>query len=203
MILVIDGIDRAGKSTLVQELIDKNTMFDKVFTTHFPTKRGLKTAKDFLNDFRENIPWEDVKNDFIGVSNFSARLIRDAQSHLKDVRLTANQVEYSLLDQKPAMVLLPYCRDEGITTVSYRPLVKGILAKPGHPVLDELAKQYKKTHAQVALNWLINQNGVVAIPKSANPVHLEENIGAVNVVQIPGKTKEDALLALERMLSLA
>ena len=116
---------------------------------------------------------------FIGVSNFSRSLMMEAQSHLEDYTLVANQVEYSLLDQKPKMGLLPSMQAEGRTLIAYRPLGKGILAKPGNKVLDELAEKYDKSQAQVALNWLISQENVVAIPKTSNPVHLLDIVGAV------------------------
>jgi len=116
---------------------------------------------------------------FIGVSNFSRSLMREAQSHLEDHVLVANQVEYSLLDQKPKMDLLPFMQAEGRTLIAYSPLGKGILAKPGNKVLDELAEKYDKSQAQVALNWLISQENVVAIPKTSNPVHLLDIVGAV------------------------
>jgi diketogulonate reductase-like aldo/keto reductase len=53
------------------------------------------------------------------------------------------------------------------------------LAKPGFPVLDEIAKKYEKTQAQVALNWLISQDNVIAIPKASNVNHVKENVGAL------------------------
>ena len=48
---------------------------------------------------------------FIGVSNFSVQLMEEAQSYLSNSKLVANQVEYSLLDQKPKMELLPYQKE--------------------------------------------------------------------------------------------
>ncbi len=116
---------------------------------------------------------------FIGVSNFNWSLMREAQSHLESHALVANQVEYSLLDQKPKMDLLPHMQAEGQTMIAYRPLGRGILAKPGNKALDEVAEKYGKSQAQVALNWLISQEKVVAIPKSSNPVHLLDIVGAV------------------------
>ena len=116
---------------------------------------------------------------FIGVSNFGWSLMREAQSHLEDHALVANQVEYSLIDQKPKMDLLPRMQAENRTLIAYRPLGRGILAKPGNKALDEVAEKYEKSHAQVALNWLISQDNVVAIPKSSNPVHLLDIVGAV------------------------
>jgi diketogulonate reductase-like aldo/keto reductase len=116
---------------------------------------------------------------FIGVSNFSVQLMEESQSHLSDIKLVANQVEYSLLDQKPKMELLPYLRKNDSTLISYRPLGRGALTKTGYNTLDELAERYQKSRAQIALNWLINQENVITIPKSINPIHLLENIGAL------------------------
>ena len=115
----------------------------------------------------------------IGVSNFSAQLVEEVQSHLKEQRLVADQVEYSLREQGPSAELLPHCRENDVTLIAYTPLAKGNLAKPGNPVLDELARKYDRTQAQVALNWLISQEKVIAIPKASNAEHLRENLGAV------------------------
>ena len=115
----------------------------------------------------------------IGVSNFSAQLVEEAQSHFKEQRLVADQVEYSLREQGPSTEFLPHCRENDVTLIAYTPLAKGNLAKPGNPVLDELARKYDRTQAQVALNWLISQEKVIAIPKASNAEHLRENLGAV------------------------
>lgn len=116
---------------------------------------------------------------FIGVSNFSSSLLVEAQSYLEENRLVANQVRYSLKEQAPRVELLPYCLDNGLMIVAYRPLERGVLTGPGHKVLDELADKYGKTHSQISLNWLITQENVIAIPKTSNIEHLKENIGAV------------------------
>ena len=116
---------------------------------------------------------------FIGVSNFSAQLMEEAQSHLKDTKLVVNQVQYSLLDQKPRMELLPACRKIGVSLVAYRPLERGAILQTPNPVMDEITEAYGKTRVQVALNWLIAQDSVFTIPKSTNPIHLMEFMGAL------------------------
>jgi diketogulonate reductase-like aldo/keto reductase len=116
---------------------------------------------------------------FIGVSNFSASLLAEAQSYLRDHRLVADQVEYSLEEQGPTRELLPYCLENGVILIAYTPLGKGQLARPGNAVLDALAEKYRKTQAQVSLNWLISQEKVVAIPKASRIEHLRDNLGAV------------------------
>jgi diketogulonate reductase-like aldo/keto reductase len=116
---------------------------------------------------------------FIGVSNFSAQLMEEAQAYLRDTRLVANQVQFSLIDQKPRMELLPACRKIGVSLVAYRPLERGAIIQTPNPVMDEIAEAHGKTRVQVALNWLIAQDGVFTIPKSTNPVHLMEFMGAL------------------------
>jgi len=116
---------------------------------------------------------------FIGVSNFPVSLLAEAQTHLKDHRLVADQVEYSLLEQDKGRELMPYCVENNVMLIAYTPLAKGRLAKQGYAVLDALAERYGKTQAQVSLNWLISQENVVAIPKSSSLEHLRDNVGAV------------------------
>ncbi|RLI10097.1 aldo/keto reductase [Candidatus Bathyarchaeota archaeon] len=117
---------------------------------------------------------------FIGVSNFSASLLAEAQAGLRDHRLVADQVKYSLMEQAPRRGLLPYCEKNDVMLIAYTPLAKGRLAKPGHSVLDALAEKYGRTQAQVSLNWLISQEKVIAIPKSSRREHAKDNAGAIS-----------------------
>ena len=116
---------------------------------------------------------------FIGVSNFSAQLMEEAQKNLRETKLIANQVQYSLLDQKPRMELLPTCRKMGVSLIAYRPLERGAILQTPNPVMDEIAKTHGKTRVQVALNWLIAQENVFTIPKSTNPIHIMEFMGVL------------------------
>ena len=42
-----------------------------------------------------------------------------------------------------------------------------------------MSKKYKKTPAQIAINWLISQENVATIAKTRDKGHLEENLGAL------------------------
>lgn len=110
----------------------------------------------------------------IGVSNFSACLIQEAQGYLKENYLVANQAEYSLINQNPRTNLLPYLQETNRTLIAYSPLARGILPRLDNKKLSELASKYEKTIPQIALNWVISQKNVVAVPKSSNPIHLME-----------------------------
>ncbi|MFP3950775.1 MAG: aldo/keto reductase [Candidatus Bathyarchaeia archaeon] len=115
----------------------------------------------------------------IGVSNFSKELMREAQSYLREARLIADQVEYSLMEQSPRTELLSYLKDVNSTLIAYRPIARGELAKPGYDALDDVAERYDKTQAQIALNWLKSQENVIAIPKSSDKAHIREITGSV------------------------
>lgn len=119
----------------------------------------------------------------IGVSNFSARQTREAQDALSKSSLASNQVEYSLLDRSIEQDLLPYAEKEHITIIAYSPIARGQIPHGARgerwKVLDQLASKYGKTRTQMALNWLVVKQPVVAIPKAAGLEHVRENAGAV------------------------
>lgn len=119
----------------------------------------------------------------IGVSNFSVRQTREAQEALSKASLASNQVEYSLLDRSIEEDLLPYAKKERITIIAYSPIARGQIQEGGRDkcwqVLDKIATKHGKTRAQVALNWLIMKEPVVAIPKAIRLEHVRENAEAV------------------------
>jgi len=113
----------------------------------------------------------------IGVANFPLRLLRMA---VEDVRapIFCDQVEYHvLLDQTP---LLAYLRAHGMMLVAHVPLAQGRLAE--HPVLKTIADRHGATPARVALKWLLDQDGVAAIPKAGRAVSQRENLAAFDLI---------------------
>lgn len=115
---------------------------------------------------------------FIGVSNFPIDLLKQAQELSHNPILT-DQVEYSLLVRDPENDLLPYCQKNGIFLTAYRPIGRGKIRAGVNQVLDDVAKEHNRTAIQVALNYLICQENVLAIPKAAQRHHLEENLGSI------------------------
>ena len=106
----------------------------------------------------------------IGVSNFTVALMKEAVEKL-GVPIFCNQVEYHvMLSQKP---VLDYARKHKIIVTAYSPLGKGELVK--HPVLAAIGEKHDKSAAQVALRWLIQQDGVAAIPKSSREETMRQN----------------------------
>ena len=118
---------------------------------------------------------------FIGVSNFSVAQLHEAQAVMTKHKMVSNQVGYSLVDRSIESDILPYCQQNNLTLLAYSPLGKGlqnIKAKDRSGTLGKVAAMAGKTEAQVALNWCISKDHVIAIPKSNSVEHIEENSNA-------------------------
>jgi aryl-alcohol dehydrogenase-like predicted oxidoreductase len=50
-----------------------------------------------------------------------------------------------------------------------------------HPALRAVASQQDRTPAQVALAWLLRQDGLVVIPRARSLAHVRENHTALEV----------------------
>ncbi|MCP8304986.1 MAG: aldo/keto reductase [archaeon] len=112
-----------------------------------------------------------------GVSNFRVDQIEEARSHLSKVDLAAVQNEYSLINRRYELDILPYAEREGMMFMAHTPLGMGVLARDSS--LARIGLKYGKTAAQVALNWLICVEAVVPTPKAALIEHIEEDAGAM------------------------
>ncbi len=63
--------------------------------------------------------------------------------------------------------------------MAYSPIEQGRLLQ--HPELIRIAKAYQATPAQVALAFVLERDGVVAIPKTSSVARVKENRGAVDL----------------------
>jgi diketogulonate reductase-like aldo/keto reductase len=133
---------------------------------HWPNPRiPLAESIGALNDARSR-----GLTRHIGVSNFDVALMRQAIA-LSAAPIVANQVEHQpLMQQGP---LLDACRDAGVALVSYSPLAKREVLNARS--LRPIAERHRKTPAQIVLRWHL-QLGCVAIPKSADPQRIRENV---------------------------
>jgi len=128
----------------------------------------------------------------VGVSNFSPKELKEAKAAISEDKIVSVEVEYNLFDRTIENRLLPYCESESITIIAYSPLDQGKIASGDKRIkaLQKIANKYNRTMAQVALNWLISHHSVIAIPKSANPVHIKENAAATDFVLLDEDFRE-------------
>ena len=186
------------------EGFDREELFiiSKVWPSHFgyseakkAARRSAKRLGTYIDLYLLHWPgdsWERIEETlhaleelvdeglirYIGVSNFELELLKRSQEAMRKYEIVANEVKYSLRDRWPETSgLLDYMEREKMALIAYTPLEKGTLAR--NSCLAEIGKAYGKTAAQVALNYLIWEENVVAIPKAGNKGHLEENFGAM------------------------
>lgn len=127
---------------------------------------------------------------YIGVSNFTIQLIQEAQYHLGNIPLVCNQLAYHLNDRRIEKEILPFSKDNGITIMGYSPFgfAPYIFGMKGFPqvnslernILDAIGDKYGKTAYQVAINWILRQEGIVSIPKAASKKHIDDNLNALD-----------------------
>lgn len=149
-----DAIRRAFDTSLNKLRLDHVDLY----LVHWPSKSANWGAVfETLMKLKE-----EGRTRAIGVANFTTALLKIA---VEDIRapIACNQIEYhAMLDQSK---VLAYLNARSIPLVAYCPLAQGRIASD--PVLAEIGAKHDATAAQVALKWLLDQNGVAAIPKAS------------------------------------
>ena len=113
----------------------------------------------------------------VGVSNNPVALLEEA-ARLATEPLSCNQVEYHpRLDQSRVHEA---CRRHGMALVSYCPLGRGEIVADA--TVQRIATAHGKSPAQIVLRWHVQQEGVVAIPKSGTPAHIAANIDVFDFI---------------------
>ena len=111
----------------------------------------------------------------IGVCNFPPGLLRRALG--TEAPIACVQVEHHVyLSQER---LLALTRPAGVAMTAYSPVAKGAGEKD--PVLQGIARKHGRTPTQVALAWLLEQDGVAAIPKAAGGANQRANLEAMSL----------------------
>lgn len=116
----------------------------------------------------------------VGVSNFSADQLKAAQDAARRYPIVSNQIRYNLFERDVADDVLAYCQETQVTVIAHTPLALADFdGHAGSGVLREVSRSTGRTPAQVMLNWLVGQDGVIAIPKTDRPERVTELAGSV------------------------
>jgi diketogulonate reductase-like aldo/keto reductase len=114
-----------------------------------------------------------------GVSNFDRKDMEEWHRLAGGKTVASNQVLYNLTRRGPEFDLIPWCRERQVSIMAYSPIEQGRML--GHKALAEVAARLGATPAQVALQWLLRQDGMIVIPKASRPEHVRENLGALDL----------------------
>ncbi len=202
-----EGLRRAGVSRedifLVSKVSPDNYAEDRAGTSTLESLRKLGT--DYVDLMLLHWPNPDVPLEepltslarlqregavrHIGVSNFPPSLVEQARGV---TTLYCNQVEYHpYLSQTK---LLKQARKHDLLLTAYCPIARGKVLQD--PVLRDIGAKYGKTPAQVTLRWLVQQERVAAIPKSAHAQRRIDNFDIFDFELTADEMK--AVFALDR-----
>jgi diketogulonate reductase-like aldo/keto reductase len=114
-----------------------------------------------------------------GVSNFDRGDMEKWYALTGGKTVASNQILYNLTRRGPEFDLIPWCRERNISIMAYSPVDQGRML--GHKALADVAGRHGATPAQVALAWLLRQDGMIVIPKASQQEHVRENLGALDL----------------------
>ncbi len=143
-----------------------------MYMVHWPSPRmDMKEVMSALGALRE-----EGRTRAIGVCNFNLPMLRQAVEELQ-APIAAVQVEYHpFLDQSK---LLAFLGEKNIPLTAYAPLAQGRAASD--ETLVNIGKKHGVSGAQVAIAWLLDQPGVIAIPKAQRLESQRSNFAALDV----------------------
>ena len=192
----------AIKQSLESSLKRLGTDYVDIYQQHWPPK--IPALEDSIACMEELKAQGKIRA--IGVSNW---MEPEWQEFSNPARIQTLQPCYSLLWRSIEPKVLPLCREHNIGVLAYSPLCQGILSgrfktrdqfprdvrkanrlfKPStYPMvleviaaLEDLAKKYDKSPAQVALRWILDTPGVsAAIVGATKKSQVDENLRALN-----------------------
>lgn len=149
-----------------RSLRELGTEYVDLYLIHWPNE--MIPIQETLTAFNELV--DDGKIRSFGVSNFTIRHLTSALQ-TEEHPITNNQVRFHLYDYDQA--LLAFCKKQQIVVTAYSPLGRGRILH--NPTLQEMARRYHRTPAQICLRWCL-QKGAAVIPKTSSEERLKENM---------------------------
>jgi aryl-alcohol dehydrogenase-like predicted oxidoreductase len=196
----------AGRKSIMEEIDQSLKRLDTdvidLYQVHWPdVETEQKETMETLLEIQEK-----GKIRHIGVSNYSAEQIKDC---LQFANIVSLQPEFSLLARNIQQDTVPVCLENNIGIIAYSPLASGVLTGKydkdtkfkdwrskgiigtftGEGFIRNIEKVDRlkaiadaegRTCAQVAINWVVRQQGLTtALVGVKNPGQVGENLEAV------------------------
>jgi len=195
--LVGEAIDgRRNEVFLVSKVLPQNAT--EVGTVAACERSLNRLRTDYLDlyllHWRGNVPLEETLEAFaalvaagkirhFGVSNFDTADMEELWNTPGGRSTATDQVLYNLSRRGIEFDLIPWCQKRSMPIMAYSPIEQGRILR--HPELQAIATRHNATPAQVALAWVIRQDGIIAIPKAGSATHVKENRAAANLQLAP------------------
>jgi diketogulonate reductase-like aldo/keto reductase len=189
---------RRDEVFLVSKVLPSNASFDGTLKACERSLKnlGVDRLDVYLLHWRGSMPLEETFRVFeklveqgkiaaFGVSNFDVDDLEEAFALESGRKIVCNQVLYHLQERTIESGVLPWCREHGVAVVAYSPFGQDDFPgqhTAGGKILAEVGARHGKTARQAALSFLTRAPEVLAIPKSGQVAHVEENAGALGLV---------------------
>jgi 2,5-diketo-D-gluconate reductase B len=166
--LAADAIRRAFDASLKKLRLDHVDLY----LVHWPSRHmDLPAIFETLLKLKQ-----EGRIRAVGVANFNLALLKRAVEEIK-APIACNQIEYHvMLDQTK---IRQYLAAKSIPLVAYCPLAQGRAASD--ETLMTIGRKHGVSAAQVALKWLLDQDGVATIPKASRAESQKANLDALSV----------------------
>ena len=118
---------------------------------------------------------------YIGVTHYAERAHADVVRVLRQESLDFVQINYSVAERAAERSILPLAAERGIAVIANRPLAAGAALGPlrGRPIPDWASELGCTTWSALLLKFVVSHPSVTcAIPATANPDHLRDNMQA-------------------------
>ncbi|MGE5456526.1 MAG: aldo/keto reductase [Ignavibacteriales bacterium] len=196
----INGVSR-DKLFIATKVREYNLSYDSVINSCKESLKRLNTSYiDLYYIHKQNpmIPIEETAKALnklldmglikhVGLSNVGIDTIKKYSKLLKKP-IFAVQNQYNLVCRESQRKgVIDYCQENGIHFIAWRPI---LLSYPGakdpyyrtgtYKILDEISQKYEKTNIQIAVKWLLQQEGVSIVFKSSNKKHIDEILDVEN-----------------------
>ena len=152
----------------IEEALKKlNIGYIDMMLLHHPGKGDVEVYKKI----EEYVAAGKIRS--IGLSNW---YIDELKNFLPQVKIKPALVQNEIHPYYQEQKVVPFIQSLGIVVQAWYPFGgRGFNRElMSEPVLEKIAKNHKKSLAQVILRWNL-QRGVVIIPGSSNPAHIKEN----------------------------
>jgi diketogulonate reductase-like aldo/keto reductase len=145
-----------------------------LYLLHWPSDIALEAT---LEGFASLVAAGKIR--YWGVSNFDVRGMEELMALNGGDEAATDQVLYNLGRRGIERDLLPWCEEKNMPLMAYSPIEQGRMLK--RTELEDISARLGATPAQGALAWVLQRDGVIAIPKMGSVEHVEENRGALEV----------------------
>jgi len=117
-----------------------------------------------------------------GVSNFDLNDLKELESLPNGSNCRINEDLYNIGSRGIEYSILPWQKEHQMSFIGYSPFGSdgGEYLKI-EPIVKEIAQQKHVTVHQLLLAWVLRNNDLLSIPKTASVEHMKSNIEAVNI----------------------